>query len=110
MELLAIALNKDGSIHSRVDPRNDRPQSNSKVFNKTIRYKKNIRDTTKKVSDDEAILVDLNKLPANIWSVLFFLKLPNLVNFLIWVNWFFIDWFFFEELIRLVEGKWFFEV
>jgi hypothetical protein len=53
--------------------------SESKVINKAIRYKKGIRDLTKKISDDEAILVDLDKLPSDIWSVFFMLKLPNLV-------------------------------
>lgn len=73
LQLVAIALNKDGSVYARIDPENPRTSNN-----KSIRYKTNIRDTTKKVTDDEAIVVDFDKLPADVWAVLFFLKLPNL--------------------------------
>lgn len=37
----------------------------------------------KKVDDDEAIVVDLSRLPADVWAVLFFVKLPNLVSWLV---------------------------
>ncbi|EAR87043.2 radial spoke 3 protein (macronuclear) [Tetrahymena thermophila SB210] len=78
LELVAFAIQKDGKIISRIDKDNLRPNNQNPSLNKYIRYKRNIRDLTKKASDDEAIVVDFSKVPDDVWGFFFFVKLPNL--------------------------------
>ncbi len=49
------------------------------ALKKFIKYNRNIRDNKKKVSDDEAIIINLEKCPKNIVSFMFLVKIPKLV-------------------------------
>ena len=52
--------------------------THDKKIRKFLKYNKNIRDSKKIQSDDEAIIVTLDKIPEEVACILFLLKLPKL--------------------------------
>ena len=73
-----MVLNKDGETLYHIDSEKIRPDSKDPRVRKFIKYNKNIRDNKKIQSDDESVVITMNKIPEDVCSILFLLKMPKL--------------------------------
>lgn len=73
LEPQALLLTKEGDIVDRINPQNPRHK-------KFARYKTGIRDNSKKLSEDECIIIDLKKAPEDVTCVILFARLSKLQN------------------------------
>lgn len=68
---MALFLNKEGEVAKQINKQNIKE-------GKFAKYKFQIRDSQKKLNDDEAIIINLQKIPENISSVFLYVKVHNL--------------------------------